>query len=43
MKHRLAVLLAWAIALPVAAAFLFPYAWMLSGAFRRTRDVLSDP
>ena len=43
MKRRLVSLLAYAIAIPIAAVFLFPYAWMLSGAFRRTRDVLSDP
>lgn len=43
MKRRLLSLLAYAIAIPIAAVFLFPYAWMLSGAFRRTRDVLSDP
>lgn len=43
MRRRLASILAYAVALPVAAIFLFPYAWMLSGAFRRTRDVLSDP
>jgi ABC-type glycerol-3-phosphate transport system permease component len=43
MKRRLPSLLAYAVAVPLAAAFLFPYAWMLSGAFRRTRDVLSDP
>jgi ABC-type glycerol-3-phosphate transport system permease component len=35
--------LAYAVAIPVAVMFLFPYAWMLSGAFRRTRDVLADP
>jgi ABC-type glycerol-3-phosphate transport system permease component len=43
VKRRLVSLLAYAIAIPIAAVFLFPYAWMLSGAFRRTRDVLSDP
>ena len=43
MRRRLLSLLAYAIAIPIAAVFLFPYAWMLSGAFRRTRDVLSDP
>jgi ABC-type glycerol-3-phosphate transport system permease component len=43
MKRRLVSLLAYAIAIPIAAVFLFPYAWMLAGAFRRTRDVLSDP
>lgn len=43
MKRRLVSLLAYAIAIPIAAMFLFPYAWMLAGAFRRTRDVLSDP
>jgi ABC-type glycerol-3-phosphate transport system permease component len=43
VKRRLLSLLAYAIAIPIAAVFLFPYAWMLSGAFRRTRDVLSDP
>ena len=37
------MILAYAVAIPVAAVFLFPYAWMLSGAFRRTRDVLADP
>jgi ABC-type glycerol-3-phosphate transport system permease component len=40
---RLSALFAHAVAIPVALAFLFPYAWMLSGAFRRTRDVLADP
>ena len=43
MKRRLVSLLAYGIAIPIAAVFLFPYAWMLAGAFRRTRDVLSDP
>jgi ABC-type glycerol-3-phosphate transport system permease component len=43
VKRRLLSLLAYGIAIPIAAVFLFPYAWMLSGAFRRTRDVLSDP
>ncbi len=43
MKRRLVSLLAYAIAIPIATVFLFPYAWMLAGAFRRTRDVLSDP
>jgi ABC-type glycerol-3-phosphate transport system permease component len=43
MKRSLAVLLAYAIAIPIALAFIFPYLWMLAGAFRRTRDVLSDP
>ena len=43
MKRRLLSLLAYAVAIPIAAVFLFPYAWMLAGAFRRTRDVLSDP
>jgi ABC-type glycerol-3-phosphate transport system permease component len=43
MRRRLLSLLAHAVAVAVAAIFLFPYAWMLSGAFRRTRDVLSDP
>jgi ABC-type glycerol-3-phosphate transport system permease component len=31
------------VALPVAFLFLFPYLWMLSGAFRSTRDVLTNP
>ena len=39
----MAPVLAYAVAIPVALAFLFPYAWMLSGAFRRTRDVMADP
>jgi ABC-type glycerol-3-phosphate transport system permease component len=43
VKRRAVSLLAYAVAIPIAAMFLFPYAWMLSGAFRRTRDVLSDP
>jgi ABC-type glycerol-3-phosphate transport system permease component len=43
MKRRLISLLAYAVAIPVAGIFLFPYAWMLAGAFRRTRDVMTDP
>ncbi len=43
MKRRLGSLLAYAVAIPIAAIFLFPYAWMLAGAFRRTQDVLTDP
>jgi len=43
MNRRWASLLAYLVAIPVAIAFVFPYAWMFSGAFRRTRDVLSDP
>jgi ABC-type glycerol-3-phosphate transport system permease component len=31
------------VAILVALAFLYPYWWMLVGAFRRTRDVLADP
>lgn len=42
-RRRILSALAHALALAVAAVFLFPYAWMLSGAFRRTRDVLADP
>jgi ABC-type glycerol-3-phosphate transport system permease component len=43
VRRALPSLAAYAVAIPVAIVFLFPYAWMLSGAFRRTRDVLSDP
>lgn len=39
----LAVALAYAAAGLVAVLFLYPYWWMLVGAFRRTRDVLSNP
>ncbi|MDX2104138.1 MAG: carbohydrate ABC transporter permease [Alphaproteobacteria bacterium] len=35
--------LAYTAALLVALVFLYPYWWMLVGAFRRTRDVLSNP
>lgn len=27
----------------ISAMFLYPYAWMLSGAFRTTREILSEP
>lgn len=43
MRNRALSAVAYLAAILIAAAFLFPYAWMLSGAFRRTRDVLSDP
>jgi ABC-type glycerol-3-phosphate transport system permease component len=35
--------LAYATATLVSLIFLYPYWWMLIGAFRRTRDVLTDP
>lgn len=35
--------LALAVAAAVSLLFLFPYAWMLSSAFRSTRDILSAP
>ena len=34
---------AYAAASLVSLAFLYPYWWMLIGAFRATRDVMSDP
>lgn len=34
---------AYAVAVPVAILFVYPYWWMLVSAFRRTRDVLADP
>jgi ABC-type glycerol-3-phosphate transport system permease component len=34
---------AYATATLVSLIFLYPYWWMLIGAFRRTRDVLTDP
>ena len=40
---RLAVLCAHALAVPVALLFLYPYWWMLIGAFRTTRAMMSDP
>lgn len=43
MKRTLPRLLAYAVAIPTALVFLFPYAWMISGALRRTRDVMADP
>ncbi|MFI5015447.1 MAG: carbohydrate ABC transporter permease [Hyphomicrobiales bacterium] len=36
-------LVAFAAALFVSAMFLYPYAWMLSSAFRTTREILSRP
>lgn len=41
--RRLMVGLAYLVAGLVAILFLYPYWWMLVGAFRRTRDVLSNP
>jgi ABC-type glycerol-3-phosphate transport system permease component len=35
--------LAWSAACGVSALFLYPYAWMLSGAFRSTREILAAP
>lgn len=35
--------IAWAIALPVALIFIYPYLWMLAGAFRSADDVLTNP
>jgi ABC-type glycerol-3-phosphate transport system permease component len=40
---RLSVLAAHAVAIPVALAFLYPYWWMLIGAFRTTRAMMADP
>ena len=40
---RLAVLAAHALAVPVALLFLYPYWWMLIGAFRTTRAMMADP
>ena len=40
---RLAVLAAHALAIPVALLFLYPYWWMLIGAFRTTRAMMADP
>jgi ABC-type glycerol-3-phosphate transport system permease component len=36
-------IIAYGAASIAAFAFLYPYWWMLVGAFRRTRDVLSNP
>ncbi len=36
-------LLAWAAALMVSALFLYPYLWMLSGAFRSAEEMLGAP
>lgn len=40
---RLARLAAYAVAVPVSLAFLYPYWWMLVSAFRPTRAIMSDP
>ena len=40
---RWAQALALAVATAVSLVFLFPYAWMLSSAFRSTREILSAP
>ncbi|WP_333834604.1 carbohydrate ABC transporter permease [Rubrimonas sp.] len=42
-RRRVAQIIAHAVAIPVAALFLYPYWWMLISAFRRTTDVMSDP
>lgn len=34
---------AWAVALGISALFLYPYAWMLSGAFRSAEEMLGNP
>ena len=34
---------AWAVALLVSALFLYPYLWMLSGAFRSAEEMLGKP
>ena len=43
MKERIRTVLAYALAITVSAAFLYPFWWMLNGAFRSTRAVMSDP
>jgi ABC-type glycerol-3-phosphate transport system permease component len=42
-RRRVLQVLAFAVASIVSLLFLYPYWWMLIGAFRTTRDVLSDP
>ncbi len=42
-RRTLLTIIAYGAASIVAFAFLYPYWWMLVGAFRRTRDVLSNP
>ncbi len=38
-----ASILAYAVAIAVSVLFLYPYAWMVSGAFRSTAEILSAP
>jgi multiple sugar transport system permease protein len=42
-RRTFLTIIAYGAASIVAFAFLYPYWWMLVGAFRRTRDVLSNP
>src|SRR5262249_24439624 len=43
VMRKLRIPLAYALAGLIALLFLYPYWWMLVGAFRATRDVLADP
>ncbi len=41
--HPLLRFAAWAVALPVAVLFLYPYWWMMVSALRSTREIMSAP
>jgi ABC-type glycerol-3-phosphate transport system permease component len=41
--HPLLRIAAWAVALPVAVLFLYPYWWMMVSALRSTREIMSAP
>jgi multiple sugar transport system permease protein len=43
MRKRGGSVLAYGVAIAVSAAFLFPYLWMLSSAFRSTEAILTAP
>jgi ABC-type glycerol-3-phosphate transport system permease component len=41
--HKLARILAWAFCGLVSLLFIYPYVWMVSGAFRSTQEILVAP
>ncbi|MCZ8099649.1 MAG: carbohydrate ABC transporter permease [Alsobacter sp.] len=43
MTHPLARFLAYAVAITISLAFLYPYWWMVLGAFRSTEAVMTAP
>jgi ABC-type glycerol-3-phosphate transport system permease component len=41
--HPLLRIAAWAVALPIAVLFLYPYWWMMVSALRSTREIMGAP